>query len=124
MADDNRNTENFALGIIIAAIIFLFLRREFEKIKGGCGCGGGTETPGDARNEGAGCGQCPDGCNASSALTLPINPGITPGAILGNGGGRLQMTAGGGGGGRTPGFGIFGGYDYSSSAASANIFGR
>ena len=57
---EERNTESFALGVIVAVIIFLLLRREFARrevsagasatdqavstastTKGGCGCSGG-----------------------------------------------------------------------------------
>lgn len=66
MAENNRDTESFALGLIVAAILYLLLRREFGKgrttgmrasagagaVPGGCGCGGAaaTKQPGQANS--------------------------------------------------------------------------
>ena len=61
---DERNTENFALGLIVAAILFLLFRKQLMKLEGGktsaeeniplsscgCGAGGGTQEP--AQNPG------------------------------------------------------------------------
>lgn len=93
MADDNRNTEHFALGIIIAAIIFLFLRRELGKR---CRCGGSSTAnaggAGGGGNGGSGCTTCPDGCNANTGVELPENPGISVGVSLQRGVYRTHGT--------------------------------
>jgi hypothetical protein len=99
MADENRSTEGFALGFIIAVIVYLLLRKEFEKKR--CGCGGGETgaiASGSAsKRTDAGCGVCPDGCNSNTAVELPVNPGTSIGAKLGGGGGWGRSGGGSGG---------------------------
>jgi len=128
MADNNRDTETFALGIIIAAIIFLLLRKEFEKH--GCGCGGSSGSSGGGNGAGGGANggggggasaneicNCIKGCPSGGVNPPPTNPGVTLGASLSG-----WSFNPGSGGSPAPGSGIFGGYDYESSAASASIF--
>lgn len=92
MADSNndRNTESFALGLIIAVIVYLILRREFGSrfgLFGGAGAGrgagagagvggaGGFAGAGDGAGKGGGCG-C---CTSSGSNPLPTNPGVSIG---------------------------------------------
>lgn len=90
MAEQNggRDNDGFALGLIVAAILFLLLRREFGKLARKCGCGTGagvSVTNGQGNGTGAPGGPkcpCPDGCSDVSGLTLPSNPGITLGVGL------------------------------------------
>lgn len=79
MADENRNAEHFFLGVILAVILYLILRKEFSKLSRG---GGGSTTISGPANPGksdCGCG-CAGGGQATSS-----NPGITPGAQSFNG---------------------------------------
>jgi hypothetical protein len=95
MADENRNTESFALGVIIAVIIFLLIRREFDKKRCSCGNGdGAVRGDGSSSSAPGGCATCADGCNINKGVQLPSNPGITPGVSMSGWGFR----AGGGGG--------------------------
>ncbi len=78
MAENDRSTESFALGIIVAAILWLLLSREFSKragaggrgsnapkfASGGCGCGGGAQVNTSTGQE---------------AQPPPSNPGISLG---------------------------------------------
>jgi hypothetical protein len=93
MADSNsdRNTESFALGLIIAVIVYLILRRElgsrFGLFGGGAvtgrgsgagaggagGAGGFFGGGGSGKSGGCGC------CTSSNANPLPTNPGISIG---------------------------------------------
>jgi hypothetical protein len=79
---EDRNTENFALGLIIAAILFLLWRREFgNKIvrrdtgagsAARCGCDGGPQA--NAVNPGVSVG-------SESYNTLPFTASsVTPGS--------------------------------------------
>jgi hypothetical protein len=71
---ENRDTESFVLGLIVAAIIYLFFRREIAKLLGaGGGAVGGGKGSGGAS---AGNGSC--GCSAL-AIAAPTNPGISIG---------------------------------------------
>jgi hypothetical protein len=105
MADSNKDTEHFALGLVIAAIIFLILRREFGKASalagnygghsgaarlGNLDAGGsGAQSAAGGSGGGCGCGGCSGG-GASAIVTStyspvqkrPINPGISPGVQL------------------------------------------
>lgn len=91
MAENDKSTQNFALGLIVAAIIYLILRCEWGRffgrrdssgysgddsvIDGGTGWSGGGN--GAGKDAGCGCGGCP-----TTGVNLPINPGISPGVIL------------------------------------------
>lgn len=80
MADENRNAEHFALGVILAVILYLILRKEFSRLstRGG---GGNTHVSAPANPGKSDCG-C--GCGGGSQPTS-TNPGITPGAQSFNG---------------------------------------
>ena len=65
---EERNSENFALGIIVAAILFLLFRKEFGK-------GKTTETHETAQPAISAC-----GCSGASAVQAPpTNPGVSLG---------------------------------------------
>lgn len=98
MAENNRDTENFALGLIVAAILYLLLHNQFSKLaRGGSGAGGaggagsggagGGSGAGGGAGTGAGAGGCgcSGGCGAvaASPTRLPTNPGRSPGVYLG-----------------------------------------
>jgi len=86
MAENNKDVESFALGLIIAAIVFLLFRRELERFfRSGCDCesGAGAGSGSGAGASGtAGCKKCADGCTDNVGLHLPENPGVSPGASL------------------------------------------
>lgn len=63
MNENNKSLEHFVLGIALAVLVFLVLRKELDKKLNGGGGGG----------KGKGCG-CGGGGN-----DLPENPGISPG---------------------------------------------
>jgi hypothetical protein len=79
MAED-RNTENFALGLIVAAIIYFIFRRQLDKAlgvsstKGNGGAGGGS---GAGKSPSGSCGGGCGGCG--SGASLPENPGTSVG---------------------------------------------
>lgn len=77
---ENRETETFALGLIIAAIVYFLFRGQLDKVLAGGGNGGGSRSPaggGGGKGSGGGCG-CGGGCGSASD-TLPTNPGISVG---------------------------------------------
>ena len=67
--NNNRDTEHFVLGLIVAAIVFFLIRRELDKKSGGMGGNGSAKSA---------CGGCSSGC-AGLAGALPSNPGISIG---------------------------------------------
>jgi hypothetical protein len=73
MAENDKSAENFALGVIVAVILYLILRREIGKLPMlTSGNRGGGLTRAEKANGGCGCG--------SSSSATPSNPGISPGA--------------------------------------------
>jgi hypothetical protein len=78
---ENRETETFALGLIVAAIVYFLFRRQLDAV---LGVGGRGNRPGASNgggggksSTGSGCG-CGGGCD-SAASKLPTNPGISIG---------------------------------------------
>ena len=69
--DNDRSVEHFFLGVIIAVVLFLVLRKEFAKLSAR---GGGGDTVATAPGGGGG------GCGCSGGAGLPTNPGVSPGA--------------------------------------------
>jgi hypothetical protein len=88
MAESDKSTENFALGIIVAVLLFLLFRAEWSRISralgfgagagaganGGAGAGAGTS--GGAGASGGGCG-C--GCGGGSGKIIPFSSPISIG---------------------------------------------
>lgn len=69
--NDNRNVENFVLGMIVAAIIYFLFRREISKLNtGGNGKKNLLDNGAPAKSSGCGCG---------GGDSLPTNPGISLG---------------------------------------------
>jgi hypothetical protein len=107
MADSNRETETFALGLIVAAILYLIFRREFGKLGlfggagangsgagalGGAGFGGGGAGGAGGAGNGSGGGGC--GCG-SGTPTTSIAYSNTPTSIGGQSyGGPLEVYSG------------------------------
>jgi hypothetical protein len=77
--DENRNTETFVLGLIVAAIVYFLFRRQLDRALGvsSGGNGGGNGTGSTKNGGGGGCG-CGGGC-ASQSIMPPTNPGVSPG---------------------------------------------
>jgi hypothetical protein len=108
MANSNRETETFALGLIVAAILYLIFRREFGKLGlfggagangagagalGGAGFGGGGAGGAGGAGSGPGGGGC--GCGGSGAPTNSIAYTDTPTSIGGQSyGGPLEVYSG------------------------------
>lgn len=80
---EERNTENFALGLIVAAIVFLLFRREFSKFSSGS-AKGGAGGAGGVKPSGGSCGCSGASSGSSGKQAFPDNPGISPGAVLGD----------------------------------------
>jgi hypothetical protein len=78
MADENRNAEHFFLGVILAVILYLILRKEFSKLSNRGG--GGSTNVSSPTNPGKS--DCGCGCGSQATSS---NPGITPGAQSFNG---------------------------------------
>lgn len=67
---EERNSENFALGLIVAAIIYLLFRREFARLSsGGSLFGGSGGKAGAGGAGGAGAGSGGGGCGCGGAAT-------------------------------------------------------
>lgn len=67
MAENNRDTESFALGLIVAAILYLLLRRELGK----------SSLSNAVRTiTGAGTGKTSGGCGCGSASTSQANSNV------------------------------------------------
>jgi hypothetical protein len=75
MAENDRSVEHFFLGVIIAVVLFLVIRKEFGKFSASRGGGGGTASVDNGGGGGGGC-----GCSGGAGAALPKNPGVTPGA--------------------------------------------
>lgn len=75
MADSNENVGGFALGLIVAAILFLFLRREIgmhaATAEAGGGAGGGKSANGGGVGAGGG-GGC--GCGGGGTGKISVIP--------------------------------------------------
>jgi hypothetical protein len=80
---ENKNTEYFALGLIVAAIVYFLFRRQLERtlgVSGGGGNGAGSSKSNGGSSSGGGGGgcSCSGGC-ASQASVPPSNPGVSLG---------------------------------------------
>jgi hypothetical protein len=91
---ETRETETFALGLIVAAILYLLLRREFGKGgQGGARANLGAGTSTGAGASGGGC-----GCSGTSSVPTSANSNTpTPiGVILGSGSPITEYASNGG----------------------------
>lgn len=81
-SDNNKNTESFALGLIVAVIVYLILRRELSRVNShgaaGNGQAGGGHGAAAASGGGGGC-----GCGGGGGSNGGAEPGVTPISIGG-----------------------------------------
>jgi hypothetical protein len=121
--DNNENVQNFALGLIVAVVVFLLLKREFghgatadrfggggggESASGGgggCGCGGGSGqgSRGPISIGGQSYNDPGSGYAASSVIPLsnPSQPSSAASRLLASLNGRVYATNSVSGGGRS-----------------------
>lgn len=84
MNENNKDVASFVLGIIVTTIIYLLVKREFDKIVNGKNGGGGSSSAngggGGSSSHGGG-GGCGCGCGGlAGGGTTGINPETSPGA--------------------------------------------
>jgi len=84
--DKETSTGAFALGIIVTALLFLFVHRMFRK---GCGCSSGKTSSDHSANlasvNAVSSGCCCSGDKSNAPQVLPSNPGISIGGQSYNG---------------------------------------
>lgn len=78
MAEENRNTENFVLGLIVAAIVYFFFLRHSGGLGATNGRNKGTSANGGGTTHSGSPCACNDTC-AGLATALPDNPGVSVG---------------------------------------------